>query len=323
MKRIFILSVLLTSCSWQSATPPEEIAVPEKIEQAIETFPSEISIPYFAKMRLEGTEFTLGDALAKNSSYTRYSITYKSNGLLISGILNIPTGDGPFPLFVLNHGYINPDVYTNGRGLKREQDYLAKQGYAVLHSDYRGHAFSDPSPLPDDHAIYDAGLEYSMDVLNGIRALQDSDISQIDTDNISMLGHSLGGGVTMNIAVAYPDVVDRIILYAPVHTDAWENFHRWRDKREEGTLTTDTIGTRASDPQFWDAISSLAYLENLTAPVLLFQGTNDSDVPKEWSDFLAAKLESLGKDITYVIYEGEKHEFIPKWNDFMKQAVNF
>jgi hypothetical protein len=27
---------------------------------------------------------------------------------------------------ILNHGYIDPAIYTNGRGLKREQDYLAR-----------------------------------------------------------------------------------------------------------------------------------------------------------------------------------------------------
>lgn len=331
MKKLLLCSVLLTSCSWISSDSSDssDSSVSSVSSDSsssplpLETFPSEISIPYFAKMRLEGTEFALGDVLVKNSAYTRYTITYKSNGLLISGILNIPTGEGPFPLFVLNHGYIDPSVYTNGRGLKREQDYLARKGFAVLHSDYRGHAFSDPSPLPDDHAIYDAGLEYSMDVVNGIRALENSGLDQIDTLNVSMLGHSLGGGVAMNIVVAYPDLIDRVILYAPVHTDAWENFHRWRDKREEGTLTTDTIGTRRSDPAFWDAISSLAYLEHLTAPVLLFQGTSDTDVPKEWSDFLAAKLEELGKEVDYVVYKGERHEFIAKWEDFMKRIDQF
>lgn len=327
--RLLFLAILLSACF---STAPElqtqsgsVIAEPERTVEEVrelETFPSEISIPYFAKMRLEGTEFTLVDVLARNDAYTRYTITYKSNGLLITGILNLPHGDGPFPLFILNHGYIDPAVYTNGRGLKREQDYLTRQGFAVLHSDYRGHAGSDPSPLPDDTAIYDAGLEYSMDVVNGIRAIAASDLP-IDTHHISMLGHSMGGGVTMNIAVAYPDLLDAVVLYAPVHTDAWENFVRWRSNRKEGELTVETLGTRDSDPTMWDAISSLAYLDALKAPVLLFQGTNDSDVPSEWSDFLAQKLSDLGKDVTYVLYDGEKHEFITQWTDFMRKTATF
>lgn len=331
MKQLFPFALLLTACfptvqpdttSGGSAIAEPENIVEEYVRQELETFPSEISIPYFAKMRLEGTEFALGDVLARNASYTRYSVTYKSNGLLISGILNLPAGDGPFPLFVLNHGYIDRSVYTNGRGLKREQDYLAKQGFAVLHPDYRGHAFSDPSPLPDDNAIYDAGLEYSMDVVNGIRAIAASDLP-IDTNRVAMLGHSMGGGVTMNIAVAYPDMIDAVVLYAPVHADAWENFVRWRSERREGELTVNTIGTRESDPEMWDNISSLAYLDNLKAPVLLFQGTSDSDVPAEWSDFLAERLQSDGHDITYVVYEGGQHEFISQWSDFMSTTAAF
>ena len=47
---------------------------------------------------------------------------------------------------VLNHGYIEPSVYVTGQGLMREQDYLARAGFVVLHTDYRGYADSDPPP---------------------------------------------------------------------------------------------------------------------------------------------------------------------------------
>jgi len=86
-------------------------------------------------MRLSGTGLVLDAVLADNAAYTRHSIYYYSNGVKISGIMNIPKGAGPFPLLILNHGYIDPKVYTQGRGLKREQDYLARQGFAVLHTD--------------------------------------------------------------------------------------------------------------------------------------------------------------------------------------------
>ena len=46
---------------------------------------------------------------------------------------------------MLNHGYIEPSVYVTGQGLMREQDYLARAGFVVLHTDYRGHAGSDPA----------------------------------------------------------------------------------------------------------------------------------------------------------------------------------
>lgn len=273
-------------------------------------------------MKLEGTDFTLGDVLEDNAAYTRYYVTYKSNGLLISGILNIPKGDGPFPLLLLNHGYIDPAVYTNGRGLKREQDSFARAGFAVLHSDYRGHAFSDESP-DKERRMYDAGLEYSMDVINGLKAIKAAKIPKIDTEHVGMLGHSMGGGVSMNIATAYPELIDAVILYAPVNGDAWENFNRWKRERDTDDRTALVMGERVDNPAMWDALSSETYFKNIKVPVLLFQGTNDKDVPFEWSDELADDLSNLKKDITYVKYQSEGHEFATKFTDFMRRSQNF
>jgi murein DD-endopeptidase MepM/ murein hydrolase activator NlpD len=47
------------------------------------------------------------------------------------------------------------------------------------------------------------------------------------------------------------------------------------------------------------------------------------DVPSEWSDFLAEKLRAEEKEVTYVVYGGEQHEFIPKWDDFMRKTAAF
>jgi len=290
-------------------------------EKPLEQLPATLTLDYFKSMRLAGTGLTLDFVETENSAYTRHAISYWSNGLRISGIMNIPKGEGPFPLVILNHGHIDPSVYTRGRGLKREQDYLARQGFAILHTDYRGHAESDPSP--DTRNIYDASLEYTMDSLNAINAVKNANMPQIDTEHIGMMGHSLGGGITLNAAVTHPEMIDALILYAPVHCDAWENFSRWRSMREQGDNTREAFGTRESNPENWDNLSSCPKLGNIDDPVLLFHGTNDSDVPKEWSDFVAERLDELGKDITYVEYEGEKHEFIPQWNDFMRRTATF
>ncbi len=316
------LCILLGACSPPSTDLPYPGTVaPPPSASVLEQVPSELSIAHFADMRLEGTGLTLGDILEENVAYTRHAITYRSNGLLISGIMNIPKGEGPFPLVILNHGYIPPSVYTRGRGLKREQDYLARQGFAVLHTDYRGFALSDPSP--DIREVYDAAIEYSMDSANAINAVRAAHLPQVDAERVGMLGHSLGGGVTLNVAVARPDLVSAVVLYAPVSSDAWQNFARWRSRRDDKDRTLEVLGTREENPEAWDALSSLSYLKNITSPVLLFQGTKDADVPPAWSDFLDAALKELKKNITYVSYDGEKHEFIPKWEDFMRRTAAF
>lgn len=290
-------------------------------QKPLEALPAELSISYFKKMRLEGRDLALGDVLAVTDVYTRYAITYRSNGLLISGVMNIPQGEGPFPLVILNHGYIDRAVYVRGRGLKREQDYLARAGFAVLHTDYRGHAGSDESPMTAN--VYDGNLEYAMDSANAILAVRKAELPQVDAEHVGMLGHSLGGGITLTILTGRPDLVNAAVLYAPIHADVFLNFMRWRERRNEGDRTLAVFGTREEHPEVWDALSPQTFLSDIEVPVLLFQGDRDKDVPKEWSDHLAMKLEEAGKEITYIEYEGEGHEFGPKWTDFMEKTVAF
>lgn len=290
-------------------------------DSILEQLPSELSIPHFSTMQLTGTGFTLERVQSENTKYTRYDISYLSNGLRISGVMNIPKGDGPFPTLILNHGFIDPAVYTRGRGLKREQDYLARAGFAVLHTDYRGHALSDESPMTEN--VYDGNLEYAMDSANAILALRSAKLPGINTEHVGMMGHSMGGGVTLAILTGRPDLVDAAVLYAPVHADVWENFMRWRAERDEGDRTIEAFGTREEYPETWDNLSPQTFLKNITAPILLFQGDEDKDVPKEWADHLSESLQAAGKDITYVEYADEGHEFSIKWSDFMKKTAAF
>ncbi len=325
-----ILLALAACTSAPSALPPTvstgavvPMSVSSTSAQApvIETLPSELSIPHFRRMTLVGTGLDLYDVLDDNAAYTRYAVRYLSNRLVITGIMNIPKGAGPFPLLVFNHGYIAPSVYTQGRGLKREQDYMARAGFAVLHTDYRGHAGSDPSPMTDD--VYDGNLEYAMDSANAVAAVRAANLPAVDASRVGMLGHSLGGGVTLAVLTGRPDLVSAAVLYAPVNASVWENFTRWRSERDEGDRTLARFGTPETQPETWARLSPRTYLADIRAPVLLFQGSVDADVPKAWSDGLAADLAAADRDIEYVEYPGEGHEFGPRWSDFMARSAEF
>ena len=313
--------VILAACAKATPLPPSPPPVPAVENTPLQQVTPELSIDSLANMRLIGSGLTLVSVLDDNSVYTRHEIRYISNGLIISGIMNIPKGEGPFPLLILNHGYIDPEVYTIGRGLRREQDYLARHGFTVLHTDYRKHGASDPSP--DIRDTYDAGLEYAMDSINAIHAVRQNPPPGIDASSVGMMGHSMGGGVSLNIATAYPELVDAFVLYAPVHGDAWENYNRWRRDRESTDRTTETLGTRESNPEAWDVLSSKTYFGRITAPILLFQGTRNKDVPFEWSDTLDAELTQLGLRHEYVRYEGAGHEFGSQWGDFIERTAAF
>jgi len=154
----------------------EDFSENNEKEKVIEPHPD--SLPAISKKNFQGSDLKLGKILDSNSFYTRYYVTYQSEGLSISGIMNVPNGEGPFPVLILNHGFIDPEIYTNGRGLKREQDYFARRGYVVLHSDYRGHA--DSSPDPDGNIRPRTG--YTEDVINAIMAVKNSKLDFFDKE---------------------------------------------------------------------------------------------------------------------------------------------
>lgn len=295
----------------------EDLPIVAEEQQSVPVGPS---IERLFDEPFDGRDFTVGAVLERHAAYTRHFITYRSGELTISGIMNLPEGEGPFPVLILNHGYIDTSVYTNGRGLRREQDYLARQGFLVIHSDYRNHAQSSRV----DEGELENRLGYVEDVINVVVAVRASALPYFDKDNIGMLGHSMGGGVAQTIAVAQPDLVKAIALYAPVSMDYRDSYFKYMaGDPERAARIRERYGPPEGGGPVWDALSPASYAGRIAVPMILFQGTLDDSVPKEWSDETAELLGSMGKSIEYVVYEGEAHEFGPRWTDFMERTAEF
>lgn len=279
-----------------------------------------VSLPTMFNKEFNGRDLDVGRVLARHNDYTRYYIEYQSGELTISGIMNVPAGDGPWPVLILNHGYIDPAVYTNGRGLKREQDYFARNGYVVIHPDLRNHAGSDQ----DEAVELNFRLGYIEDVINAVVAVKKSDLPYFDKKNIGMLGHSMGGGVTMGAMVVRPDLVQAASLYAPVSAEIRDNFDEWtRNRQEISDEILARYGLPESGSRFWDDLSPRNFFERVQNPVILHHGDNDRDVPIEWSRNLRTWLENDEVDVVYYEYPGGPHEFINEWPLFMQRNLDF
>ena len=285
--------------------------------------PHPVSIEALAQRTYDGRDLRIGEVLASNDAYTRYFVTYASGDLTISGILNIPVGAGPFPTLVLNHGYIDPAIYTNGRGMMREQDYLARAGYAVLHTDYRNHAESSDDP----DAELELRLGYTEDVINAVLAIKASGLPQLDPERIGLMGRSMGGGVTYNALVAAPGLVDAAVVYAPVSSNTAENFDRWtRADAGRGEVSEAIIaayGAPEANPTFWQRASPVTYFDRVTEPILIQHGTADESCPIVWSQQTLAALHAAGADAELITYEGEPHAFEAAWPASMERTVAF
>jgi len=291
--------------------------------------PHPVSLQALMENKFDGRDLRRVKVLAKNNVYTRYAITYMSGDYKISGIMNVPNKKGPHPVLILSHGFINPKYYTSGRGLKREQDYFARQGYIVIHPDYRNHAGSDKDP----ESGLKLNLGYTEDVINAIYAVKNSHLKIFDKDNIGMLGHSLGGGIAQNIMVTKPGLVKAYVLYAPISMDYADNFNRWIRRirpgepkygpSENAKKIIALYGAPEDNPEFWENLSPSKYIKNLKDPVLVQHGDADKSVPIEWSERLVKALEDNKKEVKLYVYEGEKHEFIKQWPLFMRRNTLF
>ena len=298
----------------QAATSPD--ATP-----AFTPRPHPVSLPALMQARYDGGDLRLGAVVASSGAFTTYAVTYRSSGLRVSGLLYVPSGDGPFPGLVLNHGYIDPDVYVTGQGLAIEADYLVRSGFVVLHTDYRNHAQSDRDPRNDLRLR----LGYTEDTINAVRALRRSGLPEVDPERIGMLGRSMGGGVTLNALVVRPRIVDAAVIYASVSSNTVDNHRKWtRGGRPAlADRVENRYGSPRENPEFWRNVSPRTFADRVAVPVLVHHGTADDTCPIAWADATVAALRDGGADVTYRRYPGEGHAFSQAWAPSMAETVAF
>ncbi|MCV7067277.1 alpha/beta fold hydrolase [Mycolicibacterium houstonense] len=99
---------------------------------------------------------------------------------------------GSGPAILLIHG-----IGDNSTTWHTVQSTLA-QRFTVIAPDLLGHGSSDKPRADYSVAAY----------ANGMRDL----LSVLDIDRVTVIGHSLGGGVAMQFAYQFPQLVDRLIL---------------------------------------------------------------------------------------------------------------
>ena len=273
--------------------------------------------------KYDGRDLELGRSLGDFGSYERYLVSYRGDGLTISGIMNVPDGKGPFPVLVLNHGYINPRTYFPGQGMPREQDYLARQGYVVLHVDYRNHAGSDE----DDDVDHELRLPYTVDTINAVKAVKASKLKFLDTDRVGWLGRSMGGEVTLRALAVQPGLVDAAVVYASTSSLAADNYRQfYRDdgeRRSTNRKIRRTYGLPEDNRAFWRAASARPFFDRVTEPVLVHHGLLDDTCPISWSRATVEALESENVDVTFRTYRNEGHTFEGQWQTSIERTAAF
>ncbi len=348
------LAFLLSACQSlphlgqpADARPSETVSLsPPPTSTALAPAPSsaELMEPYTI-LGLRGHQFQSGriritKTLDKTDVFTRYLISYGSDGLNINGIMQIPAqGHAPFPVIIMNHGFFDRADYASGDGTDRAAEYLNQHGYLTLASDYRSWGGSDVGP-----SLYYSGL--AIDVVNLIKAVPT--VPEADPSRIGMWGHSMGGGVTMKV-LTLGTPVKAAVLYSTVSADDADVLARWglgcigdisAGEHQLDCNSSDIVPLdlppelikayyeASKDPSELRLTSPIYHLDLVTVPVQINYGTSDgktlAGTPPEWSEKLFDAFQSADKPAQIFAYEGEFHSFNgDNWIAFMERSAHF
>jgi dienelactone hydrolase len=259
-----------------------------------------------------GSRIELQGTYGRSVEFTSHLFFYRSDGLRISGLMNVPQGEGPFPVVILCHGYVHPDKYATGNGTWRQADYLAQHGYLTLAPDYRNHAASD-------NARSFLHIGYAEDVLHLIASLPSLD--KADARRVGLWGHSMGGAIALKAAVV-SRAADAVVLFGSVSGDERMN-HENGLGNGAGVYGVSLLGTPRSNPLLYKRMSPIHYLR-YSPPLSIHHGQADGSVPYEWSEQLYAAAVEQGTPAELYLYpEGEHTLLGDDWQLAMERTLAF
>ena len=229
---------------------------------------------------------------------TERSVTYPAaDGTQIPAYLTLPPGREArgLPVVIFPHG--GPEARDEW-GFDWLPQYFANLGYAVLQPNYRGSAgYGDQWLQQNGFRSWRTSIG---DINAGARWLAAQGIG--DPARMAIVGWSYGGYAALQSAVTEPGLFRAVVAIAPV-TDleqAKNDFNEYSNARNEAEY----IG---SGPHIREG-SPLQNVGAITAPVLLFHGDRDLNVPVIHSQRMDRALRGAGKSSELVVFPGLEHD---------------
>ena len=309
----------VVSISTRTATPtvpllPSQTPIP--VPTKIPFHP--LSIEYLRARQYPGSEIVIEQELDPGINYYRYLTSYQSEGYKNYALLTLPFGESPetgWPVIIFNHGYIPPDQYRTTERYVAYVDNLARQGFIVFRPDYRGHGDSEGIA----RGAY-GRPDYVIDVLNAVASVKT--YADADPNRIGMWGHSMGGYITLRAMVAYQDIKAGVI-WAGVVGSYEEMFNHQARPRFGSRGIAALYGTPNENPDFWASISANSFLDDLSGPIQLHHGTNDTSVPYAYSVSLAEATRAAGGMAQLYLHNNDDHNIANNFGGAMLNTIRF
>lgn len=280
------------------------------------------SIDNLSNISIKPSQIEIGSIIKVNKKYTsykfimRFSPDFSDNIKATSGVINIPNGDGPFPIIVMFRGYVDQKLYIIGEGTQPAAMAFATNGYITIAPDFLGYGDSDPEA--DD--IFESRFQTYVTAVELIKSL--NSIKQWDSKNVFIWGHSNGGQIALTAleitGVNYPTA-----LWAPVSKPFPYSILTYTDEASDGGRLIITKLAEFEDTYDTTMFSLTNYFGKIKALIQLNQGTVDTAVPYWWSDSLVKILEDSGVEVIYKKYPGNDHNMRPNWSAVIENNLLF
>jgi len=234
-----------------------------------------------------------------------FKFHFDSDGKKVTGLAHIPNECGKCPVIAQFRGYAEVEGYESGYGTTHSAEAFARAGFISLAPDFLGYGGS-ASPSAD---VFEARFETYTMALNLLAGIEKWE----KTKNIGIWGHSNGGQIALTVleVKSYPAVV-----WAPVSAPFPYSILYFIDETgDRGKLLRRELAKFEEDYDV-EQYSFIDYLDRISAPVLVQQGTADEQVPYKWN-------RKLGERFEYIEYPEADHNLVPSWSEAVKEDIEF
>ncbi len=221
----------------------------------------------------------------------RHDVSLAGAGVTLGGILYRPDATEARPGIIVLHGW--QPAGTNGAALveARARRY-SEEGYVTLALSMRG--------WPPSNGADDCGLQQPDDIARAVEWLGTQ--PGVNAERIGLVGFSQGGQVAL-LAAARRARVRAVVAYYPVTDVA-----RWKTT----TTNTDIPGyiTAVCEPGGVSARSPLLRAGDISVPLLLVHGGQDTRVPTEQTTLMHEAVTGAGGTAELFLVPGAQHGFV-------------
>ncbi|NEO01188.1 MAG: prolyl oligopeptidase family serine peptidase, partial [Moorea sp. SIO3I7] len=127
----------------------------------------------------------------------------------------------------------------------------------------------------------------------------------VDGERLAIAGGSAGGYTTL-AALTFRDVFKAGASYYGISDleVLAKDTHKFESRYLDGL-----IGPYPERKDLYQQRSPIHFTDQLSCPVIFFQGLEDKVVPPSQAEMMVAALKAKGLPVAYVTYEGEQHGF--------------